>query len=61
MREPGVFREGLAVTEFVRASRLYDVEAGERVAWDWTRMQPLARSQTAVERAIPEGAGDAGD
>jgi hypothetical protein len=49
------------VTEFVPASRLYDVEAGERVPWDWSKMQPLARSQTVVERAVPEGVGDAGD
>ena len=49
------------MTGFVRASRLYDVEAGERVAWDWSKMEPLAESQTAVERAVTEGAGDAGD
>lgn len=49
------------MTEFVRASRLYDVDAGERVAWDWSKMQPLVQSQTTVERAVPEGAGDAGD
>jgi len=47
--------------EFVRASRLYDVEAGERVLWDWSKMQPLAESQATVERAIPEGTGNAGD
>jgi len=49
------------VTEFVRVFRLYDVEAGERVAWNWSKMQPLAQSQAVVERAVPEGAGNAGD
>lgn len=41
----------MAVTEFVRASRLYDAQAGERVQWDWATMQPLAVSQQRVERA----------
>lgn len=49
------------MTEFVRASRLYDVDAGDRVAWDWSKMQPLAESQATVERAVPEGTGNAGD
>lgn len=39
---------------FVRASRLYDVESGERTAWDWKKMQPTAESQAEVERAIAD-------
>jgi hypothetical protein len=40
------------MTGFVRASRLYDVESSEPVSWDWAKMQPLAESQAAVERAL---------
>lgn len=40
------------MTEFVRASRLYDVEAGEPLRFDWGKMQPLAESQVEVERAV---------
>ena len=42
----------MAVTEFVRASQLYDAQASERVEWDWSKMQPLAVSQQRVERAV---------
>jgi len=42
------------VTDFVRASRLYDVEAGERVPWDWGGDQPIPESQAAVEAAVAE-------
>ncbi|WP_208628726.1 hypothetical protein [Halomicrobium sp. IBSBa] len=38
--------------EFVRASRLYDVEASEPLRFDWAKMQPLAESQTEVEQAL---------
>jgi len=41
-------------TEFVRASRLYDVEAGEPVPWDWGGNQPIPESQAAVEKAVAE-------
>lgn len=37
---------------FVRASELYDVEAGEPLQFDWTNFQPLAKSQSEVERAV---------
>lgn len=37
---------------FVRASRLYDVEAGEPLHFDWGKMQPLAESQAEIERAV---------
>jgi len=47
--------------EFVRASRLYDVETGERIEWDWTGQQAIVESQQRVVRAVREGAGDAGD
>ena len=50
----------MVVTGFVAASHLYDVEAGERVPWDWLKMQPLAQSQATVEGAIAEGTEDAG-
>jgi hypothetical protein len=40
------------VSEFVRASRLYDVEAGEPLDFDWGKMQPLAESQAEVEQAV---------
>jgi len=40
------------MTDFVRASRLYNVEESESVNWDWSQMQPLAESQAAVERAV---------
>jgi len=39
---------------FVRASRLYDVEAGERVSWDWSGHQPIAESEARVQRAVAE-------
>jgi len=45
------------VPEFVPASRLYDVESGERVLWDWDNGQPLQESQAAVEQAVQEVAG----
>lgn len=40
------------VSEFVRASRLYDVGVSERLQFDWAKMQPLAESQAEVERAV---------
>ncbi|WP_324664187.1 hypothetical protein [Haloarcula sediminis] len=40
------------MTEFVRATRLYDVEAGEPVAFDWAKLQPIAESQAEIERAV---------
>lgn len=40
------------MTGFVRASHLYDVQAGERVEWDWSTMQPLAVSHYEVGRAV---------
>ncbi|MFC7140533.1 hypothetical protein ACFQMA_11930 [Halosimplex aquaticum] len=40
--------------EFVRASRLYDVETGERVRWDWGGNQPVAESEARVQRAVAE-------
>jgi hypothetical protein len=40
------------VTEFVRASRLYDVEAGEPLAFYWAKLQPVAESQAEIERAV---------
>ncbi|MGB9931121.1 hypothetical protein [Haloarcula amylolytica] len=39
---------------FVRASRLYDVGAGERRRFDWGKMQPLTESQAEVEQAVAE-------
>ncbi|EMA10924.1 hypothetical protein C437_02792 [Haloarcula vallismortis ATCC 29715] len=39
---------------FVRASELYDVEAGEPLQFDWTKHQPLAESQAEVEQAVAE-------
>ncbi|WP_167837327.1 hypothetical protein [Halosimplex halophilum] len=42
------------MTEFVRASRLYDVETGERVRWDWGGQQPVAESEARVQRAVAE-------
>jgi hypothetical protein len=39
---------------FVRASKLYDVEAGEPLQFDWTNFQPLAKSQAEVEQAVAE-------
>ncbi|WP_167837309.1 hypothetical protein [Halosimplex halophilum] len=39
---------------FVRASRLYDVETGERVRWDWGGNQPVAESEARVHRAVAE-------
>lgn len=38
--------------EFARASDLYDVEDGQRVQWDWGKMQPIAESQAEVETAV---------
>lgn len=46
------------MSEFVRASRLYDVEASEPLRFDWAKMQPLRESQQEVERAVgslPDG------
>ena len=40
------------MTEFVRASRLYDVESGEPVAFDWAKNQSVAESQAEIERAV---------
>jgi len=40
------------VSEFVRASRLYDVEASKPLHFDWGKMQPLSESQKEVERAV---------
>lgn len=40
------------MTEFVRASRLYDVEAGERIEWDWGGHQPVDVSEERVEQAV---------
>ena len=40
------------VSEFVRASRLYDVAESQRFQFDWSKMQPLAESQAEVERAV---------
>ncbi|MBX0348575.1 hypothetical protein [Haloarcula pellucida] len=42
------------MSEFVRASRLYDVAASEPRHFDWTKMQPVAVSQAEVERAVAE-------
>ncbi|WP_199722442.1 hypothetical protein [Haloarcula sp. Atlit-47R] len=42
------------MTGFVRASRLYDVDAGEPLQFDWTNHQPLAQSQAEVEQAVAE-------
>ncbi len=42
------------MTGFVRASRLYDVETGEPLHFDWAKFQPLAESQAEVERAVAE-------
>jgi len=42
------------VTGFVRASRLYDVEAGERVRWGWGGQQPVVESEARVQRAVAE-------
>ncbi|AAV47122.1 unknown [Haloarcula marismortui ATCC 43049] len=42
------------MTGFVRASRLYDVEAGEPLQFDWTNHQPLEQSQAEVEQAVAE-------
>lgn len=39
------------MNEFVRASRLYDVEAGERRHFDWEKGQSLSESQEDVEQA----------
>lgn len=46
------------MSEFVRASQLYDAEASEPLRFDWARMQPLRESQAEVERAVgslPDG------
>ncbi|MGB9951102.1 hypothetical protein ACOZ4F_01680 (plasmid) [Haloarcula marismortui] len=40
------------MSEFVHASRLYDVGVSERLQFDWAKMQPLAESQAEVERAV---------
>ncbi|EMA20003.1 hypothetical protein [Haloarcula argentinensis] len=40
------------MTGFVRASELYDVEAGEPLQFDWTNLKPLSESQAEVERAV---------
>ena len=46
------------MTEFVPASRLYDVERRERVAWDWSKRQPIAQSQREIERSVADVEGD---
>ncbi|WP_170093776.1 hypothetical protein [Halomicrobium mukohataei] len=46
------------MSEFVRASRLYDTEASEPLRFDWAKMQPLSESQQEVEQAVqrlPDG------
>lgn len=40
------------MTGFVRASRLYDVDSGEPVAFDWAKLQPVTESQAEIERAV---------
>ncbi|MFC7138459.1 hypothetical protein ACFQMA_01235 [Halosimplex aquaticum] len=42
------------MSEFVRASLLYDVETGERVRWDWSGQQSVAESEARVQRAVAE-------
>ena len=39
---------------FVRASELYDVEAGEPLQFDWANCRPLTESQAEVEQAVAE-------
>jgi hypothetical protein len=48
------------VTGFVRASRLYDLAAGESLRFDWEKMQPLDESQAEVEQAVTEIETDGG-
>ncbi|SFS00228.1 hypothetical protein SAMN05216559_2329 [Halomicrobium zhouii] len=43
---------------FIRASRLYDVESGDAVPWDWSKRQPATESQREVERAFADVEGD---
>ena len=40
------------MSEFVRASQLYDIDAGEPVPFDWSKRQPVAESQAEIERAV---------
>ena len=40
------------MTEFVRASRLYDVDTGEPINFDWAKLQPVYESQAEIERAV---------
>jgi len=40
------------VNGFVQASKLYDVEAGEPVPWDWSGEQSVPESQAAVASAV---------
>ena len=40
------------MSEFVRASRLYDAQASEPLRFDWAKMQLLSESQAEVERAV---------
>jgi len=40
------------VSPFVRASQLYDVRAGERLRFDWEKVQLLSESQAEIERAV---------
>lgn len=49
------------MTGFVRASELYDIEAGEPLQFDWTNLQPLAESQAEVERVVAAVKTDGGD
>lgn len=46
--------ESSGTVQFVRASRLYDVGAGERIRWDWGGQQPVAESEARVQRAVAE-------
>ncbi len=41
--------QGDAVPDFIRASRLYDVEKGEQILWDWRRNQPARSRETGGE------------
>lgn len=40
--------------EFVRASRLYDLDRSETVPFDWDKGQTIAASQAEIERAISD-------
>ncbi|WP_018257645.1 hypothetical protein [Halomicrobium katesii] len=38
------------MTEFVRASRLYDVEAGTPLGFGWAAMRPLAENRQSTKQ-----------